>query len=160
MRCFLPAVPWLCCLAGTTLAWQARPENPVEEPAAQPAASAQDAEPQLTVEEAISAAIEAIDRLDAAEDLETRQEVVDEITRHIEQVLAQEPGNPWLHYLYGRVYAAVGRLADARDQLLKFAQTREGQNEWQTHGILGDLFVGAFPRLAKPHYERAAALKD
>lgn len=116
--------------------------------------------PEMSVDEAIRAANDALDELPSATDSDIRSSLLDELDRLTEIVRNAEPSNPWLHFLYGRAYAATGRQGDAIDLLRKFVETREGRNEWRAHRILGDLFVDEFPRLANANYRKAAALND
>ncbi len=155
----LSALLLALCLTTAAKAWQPPPGGGSDEPTSDTSTGPQSPELGLTAEEAIQAAIEAIDRLDALSDVDAKQATVAEINRYIAHAQEQDPANAWLTYVFGRLYLSVGRLADARDQLLKFAQTREGKNHWRSQRILGDLFVDAWPRLAQRHYEKAAALK-
>jgi tetratricopeptide (TPR) repeat protein len=129
-------------------------EPPVPSTEQLPASSA------MTVDEAIHAAIEVLDKLQAGEDSDTKASLLEEFDRLAGIVRDTAPDNPWLHYLYGRLQALTGRQGDAIDLLRKFIETREGRNEWRAHRLLGDLFVGDFPRLAKANYRRALALNE
>ncbi len=115
--------------------------------------------PELSVDEAIRVAIEAIDQLELAAEEETRRALFDKISRSIEVVEGSSPGNPWLYYLHGRVSAFTGSGIDAAKFLQEFVETRAGRNEWRAHRVLGDLFVGRYPRLARASYETAYRLK-
>ena len=155
----LSALLLLLCLTTAVKAWQLPPAGGSDEPTSDTATEPQSPELKVTAEEAIQAAIEAIDRLEAARDADDKQATLAEINRYIAHAREQDPANAWLSYVFGRLYLSAERLADARDQLLIFAKTREGQNHWLTQRFLGDLFVDAWPRLAQRHYEKAAALK-
>lgn len=114
---------------------------------------------QIDVEEAIRRAVEALDALEAVEKSDEREALSDRANRYIEIIEASDPNNPWLAYLYGRVYAHLGRRGEAVQQLRKFVETRPGRNEWSAYRTLGDLFVDGFPQLAQANYQKALALK-
>lgn len=116
------------------------------------------ADDDFSVEEAIRLAIEALEYLEAGEETDTTETVLESANRYIEIVRTNEPANPSLPFLLGRVYAVAGRRGDAVDQLRGFVDTSVGRNEWRAYRILGDLFLGEYPRLAKGNYEKAAAL--
>ncbi|MEK7710546.1 MAG: tetratricopeptide repeat protein [Planctomycetota bacterium] len=115
-------------------------------------------EPRKSADEALPAARELLDRLDAHPGEDPQPAVLDELNKRILDLQSADPANPWLTYLYGRAYAFSHRNGDAIDQLRRFVETRDGRNEWKAFRVLGDLFVGEFPRLAKANYERAAEL--
>ena len=146
------------CLAVTVADGQPDGSAKSSEPAeGMPAAD--EALPDVSVDEAIRKALEALDDLEAADGPEAMAATIARVNRHTEIVRTAEPGNPWLHSLYGRAYALTGRRGDAIDQLQKFVETREGRNDWAAHRVLGDLFVDQFPRLARANYKKAAVLK-
>lgn len=143
----------------------AQTERPSEERVPAESVTAQEAPSEaeataatVNVEEAIRLAIRTLDRIDAEEEGDDVQALLEEANGHIEDVRAADPGNPWLGYLYGRLLARIGRAGDAIEQLRDFVDTREGRNEWRAFCLLGDLFAGEFPRLAKANYEKAKAL--
>lgn len=113
----------------------------------------------ISVDEALRAAQETLDRLEEADGEAAVRALLDEVSRHMAALQASDPDHPRLPYLFARIYQVTGRNGDAIDQLRKFVQTREGRNEWRAYRMLGDLFVEEFPRLAKANYEQAAALK-
>lgn len=127
-------------------------------PAAQ-TSEAKEAPAALSVEEAIRAAVAALDRADELEDEGSVATAAEEIKGYINVVAAKAPGNPWLHYLYGRIYVLTGRRSDALDELRQFVETREGRNAWRAHDILGRLLAGEFPGLARTYLQRANSLK-
>jgi len=110
-------------------------------------------------EEALRAAVEALEQAEEQDEGGVRAAALEEINRRLSTLQGVDPAHPWLSYLYGRAYALAGRSGDAIDHFRKFVETREGRNEWQAHRRLGDLFVGEFPRLAKASYDKALALK-
>lgn len=114
----------------------------------------------LSTAEHIQKAIELLDSLDNPTESQDTKAIFDEINQHVIAVQTAEPANPWIYYLLGRSYAARGRSGDAIDQLRRFVETREGRNEWKAYCLLGDQCVGEFPNLAKPNYDKAAALKN
>ena len=142
----------------TTVAVGQQPEGATEPPV--PSTERPPAPSEMTVDEAIHAAIDVLDKLEPGEDGDTRSFLLDELDRLAGIVRDAAPDNPWLHYLYGRAHAIAGRQGDAIDLLRKFIETREGRNEWRAHRLLGDLFVEDFPRLAKANYRRAFALNE
>lgn len=114
--------------------------------------------PELSADEAIRVAIDAIDQLESTVEEEARRALLDKVRGSIEVVEGSSPGNPWLYYLHGRVSALTGSGIDAAELLQRFVETRAGRNEWRAHRVLGDLFVGLYPRLARASYETAARL--
>ncbi len=160
----------------------AAPTPEAGEPGESTAAPETSKEQEIGVEEAIRLAIDLLDRLEtgdvasphvgdansryrrpqggppASDKSDTPETLLERVSHYIEIVRADDPVNPFLPYLHGRVYAFAGRQGDAVEQLRKFVRTREGRNEWRAYRILGDLFVVEFPRLAKANYEKAAAL--
>ncbi len=146
------------CLAVAVANGQPSGSPGSSEPAADIPA-AEEAPPDLSVDEAIHRTLEALDNLEAARDRDAMVTTIAQVNRYTDIVRTAEPGNPWLHCLYGRAYALTGRRGDAIDQLQKFVQTREGRNDWPAHRVLGDLFVDQFPRLAQANYKKAAVLK-
>ena len=113
----------------------------------------------ISVEDAIQLAVQAIDRIDSAENDDATVALFDRITKSIEVLERLAPQNPWLLYLRGSAYALSGHGSEAVDDLQAFIRTRVGRNEWRAHRLLGDLFVSQFPRLARASYEAAAKLK-
>ncbi len=116
------------------------------------------AEREISVEEAIPLAMDALERLEIEGETDATGTILYDANRYIEIVRASEPSNPWLPYLVGRAYVVMGRRRDAVEELGKFVETPLGRNEWLAYRILGDLFVSGFPRLAKANYAKAAAL--
>ena len=149
----------LLCLTVAAKAGQPQPAGGSDEPTSDNVTQTQSPELEVTAEEAIQAALEAIGRLEATRDVDAKRETLAEINRYITHVQEQDPANAWLSYVFGRLYLSVGRQGDARTQLISFAETREGQNHWQTQRFLGDLFVDAWPRLGQRYYEKAGALR-
>lgn len=113
---------------------------------------------EISADEAVRRATELLDRFDLPEAGDRDRTLLDEAARFLKVVQTQQPNHSRLSYLLGRYYAAVGRQGDAIEQLKQFVATREGRTEWRAFRLLGDLFVGEFPRLAKSHYDQAAAL--
>ncbi len=68
------------------------------------------------------------------------------------------PANPYLIFLRARYLVLTGLAGDASLKLLQFVETRQGQTEWRAFRLLGDSFLGDYPRLAKSNYRKAAAL--
>ena len=116
-----------------------------------------DAKP--TREDALRAAVEALEEVEQQDDGAIRATAMEEINRRLTTLQGVDPTHAWLPYLYGRAYALAGRTGDAIDQLRKFVETRDGRNEWQAHRRLADLFIAEFPRLAKASFDKAAILK-
>ncbi len=116
------------------------------------------AQAEVSPEEAIRIAVGAIAQLESADE-ETRRALLDKISQSIAVIIRSSPDNPWLYYLQGNVYAVTGRGVEAASLLQRFVETRAGRNEWNAHRLLGDLFVGRYPRLARASYEAAAKLK-
>jgi len=132
------------------------PTGQQESPTASPAV---DTESASSIADLVMQADAQLDRYDELSDRDARQTLLTEVNALLERIRAAEPNNPWLLFLYGRAYAAVGRFGDARGQLLKFIESREGRTEWRAYRILGDMFVEEFPRLARANYDKALALK-
>ncbi|MHC4696515.1 MAG: tetratricopeptide repeat protein [Planctomycetota bacterium] len=116
------------------------------------------AQAEVSAEDAIRIAVGAIDQLESADE-ETRRALLHKISGSIEAIARSSPGNPWLYYLQGSIYAVTDRGVEAASLLQRFVETRAGRNEWKAHRVLGDLFVGRYPRLARASYEAAAKLK-
>jgi tetratricopeptide (TPR) repeat protein len=155
-------------LPGITVLGQTPAQAPPDpQPIAPTQVSAKDETPAAgqsgSVQETIRLAIQALDQAEhlrkEQDDVAQLQAVFEQVTRHVESLQEQEPANPWLLYLRGRAYALTGRPGDAVEQLRQFVETRDGRNEWRAYRLLGDLFAGEFPRLAKSNYQKAAALR-
>jgi tetratricopeptide (TPR) repeat protein len=149
----------LCCFVPMLNAQQQTGSPP---PTAKPVKEAPTpptpAESEMTVEDAIRLAINALDRVEAGAATEELQPIPEEASRLIELVRTKDPNNAWLAFLHGRFYAFTGRRAEAVEHLRRFVETREGRNEWRAHRLLGDMFVEEYPRLAEASYQRAATL--
>jgi|CXWL01.1.fsa_nt_gi tetratricopeptide (TPR) repeat protein len=128
------------------------PPPPPTEPAAAPAKLT------IDVNEAVQKARTLIESIDSNLADAPSRETLQELEKLIEDIQTADPAHPWLTYLLGRAYGLAGRNGDAIDQLRKFVQTRDGRNDWRAHQVLGDMFVGEFPRLAQGSYEKAAEL--
>ena len=113
-----------------------------------------------SVAEAIRSATRLLDELDTAEDGHHAQSLTKQIEDNLDVIRTADESNPWLAYLYGRMLAKTGRQGDAIRQLRRFTTTREGRNEWHAYLLLGDLFVGEFPRLARANYQKAQVLNE
>ncbi len=113
-----------------------------------------------SVAEAIRSATRLLDELDTAEDGQRAQTLATKVEDHLDVIRTADESNPWLAYLYGRMLAKTGRQGDAIQQLRRFTTTREGRNEWHAYLLLGDLFVGEFPQLAKANYQKAQVLNQ
>jgi tetratricopeptide (TPR) repeat protein len=112
-----------------------------------------------TVEQALDAATDGLDRLESGQNDEATQPILEGVVEQIEFVQRNRPDHPMLPFLYGRAYAITGRQGEAVEQLQKFVETREGRNDWRAFKLLGDLLCEQYPQLAKAHYKNAAALK-
>jgi tetratricopeptide (TPR) repeat protein len=117
-----------------------------------------DSEERPTTEQAVKRALNIVQRIAHGEEDGTWDELTARLDYYISVIQSDDPSNPWLSYLYGWIYAIGGRKGDAIEEVAKFVETREGRNEWLAYRLLGDLFVEQFPRLAKSHYNKAAAL--
>lgn len=159
-RLYLLAAIWLFGWAMPEIAARQpeQSEGPVEPEQTTPAPEPPPV-PEKTVEQAVNAAMNALDRLESAEFGEPMETVFAEVTEHLEFVRKSNPTDPMLPYLYGRTYVLAGRPAEAVEHLQKFVETREGRHEWRAFRLLGDLFVEQYPQLAKANYKSAAALK-
>lgn len=113
-----------------------------------------------SVAEAIRSATRLLDELQTVEDSHRRKALTTQIEVHLDAIRTADGSNPWLAYLYGRMLAKTGRQGDAIQQLRRFTTTREGRNEWHVYLLLGDLFAGEFPQLAKANYQKAQALNE
>jgi len=111
-----------------------------------------------TSDEPLRAAKDLLDQIDAHPGEDPLPVTLDELNRLTTVLQSADPANPWLGYLYGRMYAFSARKGDAIDQLRRFVETREGRNEWKAFRLLGDLFAAEFPRLATTNYRRAVEL--
>ncbi len=111
-----------------------------------------------TVAQVIRSTTQLLDELDTAEDDHRAQTLATQIEDNLDVIRTTDESNPWLAYLYGRMLAKTGRQGDAIQQLRRFTTTREGRNEWHAYLLLGDLFVGEFPQLAKANYQKAQVL--
>jgi tetratricopeptide (TPR) repeat protein len=111
-----------------------------------------------SVEDAARRVSELLDRLEAPSEGDRDPSLFDEIAGLLGTIGDGSPSHPRLLYLTARYNAAAGRRAEALDQLREFVATREGRTEWRAYRLLGDLFVGEYPRLAKSNYEQALAL--
>lgn len=114
----------------------------------------------LTVGEALDLARNAIDRLVDSDDPAVRKKAGADLDRGLAVIRTKDPNHPWLPYLYAFVHLREGRSWDAVDQLQKFVNTRDGRNEWKAYRTLGNIVVDSFPRLARSHFLKAAALKE
>ncbi|UCE59096.1 MAG: hypothetical protein JSU63_16830 [Phycisphaerales bacterium] len=153
----LSAIVWAWPVAGI-----GQPSQSAETP--QPRESeapveADDTLPDISVEEAVRIAVEAVNAFDLMMDTESASAAFQKATRATDVLQRLDPVNPWLYYLRGRVYAIAGRGNEAVEQLREFTRTRAGRNEWRGHRALADLFVEHYPRLAQASYESAYELK-
>lgn len=148
----------LALLAPGVFAAQKEPEKDSAGAQTSPAPAVEPASKDVDVADLMRQAAAGLDRMEAGVDDATAKALLEEVNDRIDVLRTRDPGNPSLGYLYGRVYALIGRQGDAIDHLRRFVETPEGRNEWKAYRILGDLFVGEFPRLAKANYEKAAAL--
>lgn len=74
-------------------------------------------------------------------------------------VLQRDPANLRGKYYSARLLIIAGRAADAQSTLIAWTRSRQGQNDWEGHLILGQLYnEGKFPALAEPILEKAAEL--
>lgn len=112
----------------------------------------------VSVTESVEAARSLIDQWDVSAIEDEVPALAAELNRRILALQAADPANPWLPYLFGRLHALNGRIGEAIDQLRRFVDSREGRTDWKAYRVLGDLFIGEFPRLAKANYDRAAEL--
>ncbi|MFQ5589641.1 MAG: tetratricopeptide repeat protein [Phycisphaerae bacterium] len=161
--CALVLVLALVPLTSTPVAGgePARKTGDAGRPGNRPASAADTAQYNAaSADDAIRIAVDAIDQLESARDDATRRQLIERIQRQIQTIERSAPGDPWLYYLHGRLYASTGRGIDAAKLLQQFVETRAGRNEWKAHRVLGDLFVGQYPRLARSSYETAARLKE
>lgn len=117
-------------------------------------------DPADSVAGAIRSATKLLDELQVTEAGDRKQSLGAQIEEHLDVIRAADSSNPWLTYLHGRMLAQIGRQGDAIQQLRRFTATHEGRNEWHAYLLLGNLFVGEFPRLAKANYQKALALND
>ena len=161
----LTAILLVVSVAGAQAAGQSESARRTAEPAFAPeprvvSATAPEtpAEREVSVEEALLLAMDALERLENEVEADAADAILHDANRYIELVRASEPANPWLPYLVGRSYVVTGRRRDAVEQLRKFVETPAGRNEWRAYRLLGDLFVTGFPRLAEANYARAASL--
>jgi len=115
--------------------------------------------PMVLVARALREGTVTIDRLENERDPQQRQTLMSNLNRGVSTIQVNDPGNPRLHYLRGAMFFFSGRKGDAIDELNRFVETTVGRNEWKAHRMLGDLFLGEFPSLAKAKYSSAAALK-
>ncbi len=113
----------------------------------------------VDVDQLIREALANLDELERVEDPAMRSRLLEEVLDRARVVQESDPDNPWAKYVFGRAYLISGRAGDAIDYMQRFVRTREGRNEWRAHRLLGDMFVGKFPRLAQASYQRAIALK-
>ncbi len=142
-------------LTGATLAsWGVAFAQPVEPPAAGAVAN----QPEMTVDEAIEAALAAIDRLDDSAEPDSRKAAFNEAQDLLARIQIDAPTSAWILYLSGRLLAANQKRNAAIDALERFVEKREGRTYWKAHRSLGDLFVSDYPRLARMYYEKADAL--
>lgn len=117
------------------------------------------AEPTVPTDDLIRKAKELLDRADQSIVSAERQKMAEQVLGLVDELRSREPTNVWLVYLSGRVHALSQRGAEARDELRKFLETKEGRNEWTAFRTLGELFVQEFPRLARGHFEQALRLR-
>jgi len=150
----------LLIAVGTPLACDALAQTSVQErtEAGQlPSDSASALAAELSADDAIRAARELLDRLDAGAAVATEDS--ESLGRYLEAIRMQAPSSPWLAYLQGRTLVLTGQRFDAISHLRAFLETREGRNDWKTRWVLGDLFLAEYPQLAKTEYEAADRLK-
>lgn len=117
-------------------------------------------EPAISIEEAIRRATKALDRLELQEDESKVRAAIEEVDRSIEAVRDADPAHPHLPFLLGRAYTMIGRPGDAIEQLRAFVESASGRNEWRAYALLGDLFVGEYPSLARANYAKARVLNS
>ena len=156
----LASVCFAGCTAGPVIAQ--RPNDPPD--VATPSRGAPGTESPGAVDERVAeafrAAIAVLNQLDGRDDTMMSPSEAEELERCAEIMRTREPENPWLHYLYGRIQALAGRQGAAIEHLRRFVATREGRNDWRARRVLGDLYVGPYPQLAKAEYEAANRLKE
>ncbi len=146
-------------LSAQAAAQTVRSDRPVDS-AQTNATDATSGEPAISVEEAIRRATGALDRLELQEDESKVRAAIEEVDRSIEAVRDADPAHPHLPFLLGRAYTMIGRPGDAIEQLRAFVESASGRNEWRAYALLGDLFVGEYPSLARANYAKAHALNS
>ncbi len=108
------------------------------------------------VTEILRQAAGVLERLEAGET--PNDEHVAEFDRLMNLIRSRDPSNPWIDHLQGRRFVLSGRPGDAIERLRRFVASPQGRNEWRSYALLGDLFAGEFPRLARSYYVKAAQL--
>ncbi|MFQ5461634.1 MAG: tetratricopeptide repeat protein [Phycisphaerae bacterium] len=130
-------------------------------------ASAPDAKPSEPVAEqvvmtpamAVRDAQNALDRAEADVTDRPISELLAIAANRVDFLKRNDPINPTLPLLSGRLLAAAGRHREAVAELQKYVASRAGRNHWRAYQRLGDLLVDDYPRLAKGNYDKADALK-
>ncbi len=113
----------------------------------------------MTPAMAVRDARNALDRAEADVTDRPIPELLAIAASRVDFLKRNDPINPMLTLLSGRLLAAAGRPREAVAQLQKFVASREGRNHWRAYQRLGDLLVGDYPRLAKGNYDKADGLK-
>jgi len=113
----------------------------------------------MTSAMAVRDAQNALDRAEADVTDRPIAELLAIAANRVDFLKRNDPINPQLPLLSGRLLAAAGRHREAVAELQKFVASREGRNHWRAYQRLGDLLVDDYPRLAKGNYDKADNLK-
>jgi tetratricopeptide (TPR) repeat protein len=81
------------------------------------------------------------------------------VHQHLGLVFSKDPNNARALFYRARLMIVVGRSAEAIPNIRRWINTLQGQNDWEAHLILGELYVnGAYYKLARPLLEKALQL--
>lgn len=111
-----------------------------------------------TLQETVQEATSLLDRVETTAPIQRSAADMEEIEGLIRAVKAEQPANPLLPLLWGRLYALQQKGGESSDVLLEFVKTREGRDNWRAFRTLGNLFVESYPQLARHHYKTADSL--
>ncbi|MCH7525998.1 MAG: hypothetical protein IID39_01045 [Planctomycetes bacterium] len=81
------------------------------------------------------------------------------VDRYLSLVFTKDPNNARALFYRARLMIVVGRAAEAIPNIRRWINTLHGQNDWEGHLILGEIYVnGAYYKLARPVLEKALQL--
>ncbi len=145
-------------IVGTWLVPAAVPAQPVPAPPLPPSADTVDADAPADLAEALDRALIQI-RIAEERDPVRSQDAFGQLNTLLTWALEREPGNLRARFYQARAYVLGGREAEAISRFQDWIRSREGQNDWEGHYILAQVYFDMeFFKLAKPLLEDAIVL--
>ncbi len=147
----------LCCWLAVAAAasGQAPPALPVDDVKAP--GGPFEAQPPRTVDELLALTTEAVRRAEKGEDSQPQD--LEAASGYLDELQRLAPTNIRAAFLRARAAVVLGRSKEALATIQEYAKSREGQNDWEAHKILGLLYMqGAWHRQARDCLQLASGL--